>query len=191
MDSPSRSDFSPLVRSCTARISVQARPRSQPRYHRLSRSRSTPDLPGSWKVHPIPLPRSRTPAGSLCPRPTGQRDVVPVSGTTKTPALRAIRGSITRLWYPLPTLHEACRHAPCKARFRLVASLCRMGVEPIGLHRRVSATHRATTYEGKNRAACERIRRSLSHTRRPQSVRYLLLTFIFAHISAVNPVCRT
>jgi len=48
------------------------------------------DLPGSWKVHPIPLPRSRTPAGSHRPRPDGRHDVAPAFGTTKAPALRPI-----------------------------------------------------------------------------------------------------
>jgi hypothetical protein len=31
-------------------------------------------------------------------------------------------GANTRLQYPLPTLHERCRHHPCKARFRLAGS---------------------------------------------------------------------
>ena len=33
--------------------------------------------------------------------------------------LHEFRGSITRLWHLLPTLHEWCCHHPCKARFRL------------------------------------------------------------------------
>lgn len=114
---------------------TQARPRSQPRCHRLFRSRSTPDLPGSWRAHPIPLPRSRTPADPNRPRHGGRFGAVPTFVTVKTPALREFRGSMTRLRYPLPTLRETCRHAPRKARFRLVASPCRTGVEPIGLHR--------------------------------------------------------
>jgi len=40
---------------------------------------------------------------------------------------------MTRLQYLLPTLHEVRYHNPCKARFRLVVSLCREGVEPSGL----------------------------------------------------------
>jgi hypothetical protein len=65
----------------------------------------SPDLPGSWRIHPIPLPRSRTPVGSSSPRRNGLLDVVPTLVTVKTPAFRQFRGSITRLWYPLPTLH--------------------------------------------------------------------------------------
>ena len=45
---------------------------------------------------------------------------------------------MTRLRYPLPTLHEVRYHTPCKARFRLVVSLYREGVEPSGFHRKVS-----------------------------------------------------
>lgn len=90
MDSPSRSDFHPLVRSYTGRIPMQARPRSQPRCLRLSQSRSTPDLPGSWRVHPIPLPRSRTPAGPNRPRHHGQLGAVHTFWTVNTPAFREI-----------------------------------------------------------------------------------------------------
>jgi hypothetical protein len=135
IDSHPRSDCLPGVRSRAAGVSAQARPRSQPRCHRLFHSRSTLDLPGSWRAHPIPLPRSRTPAGPNRPHHDGRFGAVPTFVTVKTPALRESRGSITRLWYPLPTLHETCRHAPRKARFRPVASPCRMGVEPTGLQR--------------------------------------------------------
>jgi hypothetical protein len=36
---------------------------------------------------------------------------------------------------------RACCHALCKAHFRPVADLCRVGVEPTGFHRRVSAPY--------------------------------------------------
>jgi hypothetical protein len=39
---------------------------------------------------------------------------------------------MTRLQYLLPTLHEMSYPTPSKARFRLVVSLCREGVEPSG-----------------------------------------------------------
>jgi hypothetical protein len=44
-------------------------------------------LPGSWNVHPIPLPRSTIPAGPHRPHPTGRHDAVPAIPTTKTPAI--------------------------------------------------------------------------------------------------------
>jgi len=59
----------------------------------------------------------------------------------KTPALRTYRDSITRLQYPLPTLQAVRYRTACKARFRLVASRCREGVEPSGFHRKVSVLY--------------------------------------------------
>ena len=56
----------------------------------------------------------------------------------KAPTLIPFRDSMTRLRYLLPTLHEIRCRTPCKARFRLVANLCREGVEPSGFHRKVS-----------------------------------------------------
>ena len=56
----------------------------------------------------------------------------------KAPTLIPFRDSMTRLRYPLPTLHEVRYHTPCKARFRVVVSLCREGVEPSGFRRKVS-----------------------------------------------------
>ena len=44
-------------------------------------------LPGSWKVHPMLLPRSTIPAGPHRPHPTGRHDAVPAIPTTKTPAI--------------------------------------------------------------------------------------------------------
>ena len=38
--------------------------------------------------------------------PSRSADIVPTTETIRTPALRQFRGSITRLRYPLPTLHE-------------------------------------------------------------------------------------
>ncbi len=69
----------------------------------------TQGLPGSWGVHPIPLPRSTIPAG-----PAGLNlAAYPV----RSPPIRQrghqrclFRNSITRLRYPLPTLHVVrCR----------------------------------------------------------------------------------
>ena len=50
----------------------------------------TQDLPGSWRIHPIPLPRSRTSAGSSALTFTVSRHAVPTIETMRTPALRYI-----------------------------------------------------------------------------------------------------
>src|SRR6476620_5634250 len=85
----------------------------------LARGRER-DLPGSQTIHPVPLPRSATPAEPTIPRRLdGFVDAVPALPTAKTSALNEFRGSVTRLWHPLPTLQESCCHHPCKARFRL------------------------------------------------------------------------
>ena len=85
----------------------------------LSRGRER-DLPGSQAVHPVPLPRSRTPAESTIPRLfVGLIDAAPASRTAKASACQLFRGSITRLQHLLPTLQEWCCHHPCKARFQL------------------------------------------------------------------------
>ena len=85
----------------------------------LSRGRER-DLPGSQAVHPVPLPRSRTPAESTIPRLfVGLVDAAPASRTAKASACQLFRGSIARLQHLLLTLQEWCCHHPCKARFRL------------------------------------------------------------------------
>ena len=85
----------------------------------LSRGRER-DLPGSQAIHPVPLPRSTTPAESTIPRLFyGFVDAAPASRTAKASACQLFRGSITRLQHLLPTLQEWCCHHPCKARFRL------------------------------------------------------------------------
>src|SRR5262245_20174067 len=85
----------------------------------LARGRER-DLPGSQTIHPVPLPRSATPAEPTIPRLfDGLVDAAPALPTARASALNEFRGSITRLWHPLPTLQESCCHHPCKARFRL------------------------------------------------------------------------
>ena len=49
------------------------------------------------------------------------------------------RGSITRPWHSLSTLHDARYRAPCKTRFRLLARLYREGFEPSDFQLMVSA----------------------------------------------------
>jgi hypothetical protein len=81
------------------------------------------DLPGFQAIHPVPLPRSTTPAEPTIPRLSdGFVDAAPALPTAKASAVDEFRGSITRLWHLLPTLQEWCCHHPCKARFRLAGS---------------------------------------------------------------------
>ena len=72
----------------------------------LARGREQ-DLPGSQAIHPVPLPRSPTPAEPTIPRLfDGVVDAAPALPTAKASALHEFRGSITRLRHPLLTLHE-------------------------------------------------------------------------------------
>ena len=88
----------------------------------LARGRER-DLPGSQAIHPVPLPRSTTPAEPTIPRLLdGFVDAAPTLPTAKASAVDEFRGSITRLWHLLPTLQDWCCHHPCKARFRLAGS---------------------------------------------------------------------
>ena len=75
--------------------------------------------PGSQAIHPIPLPRSKTPAGPTIPHPDGVVDAAPAQPTAKAPAI-IISRLFTRLRHLLPTLHDGRCRTPCKARFRLV-----------------------------------------------------------------------
>jgi len=81
----------------------------------------------------MPLPRSRTPVGPAALTLANSTGAALTFATVKAPANTKFRGSITRLQHSLPTLHEARYRAPCKARFRLVVSLYREGVESSGL----------------------------------------------------------
>ena len=77
------------------------------------------DLTGSQAIRPMPLPRSKTPAGPTIPHPDGVVDAAPAQPTAKAPAI-IISRLLTRLRHLLPTLHDERRRTPCKARFRLV-----------------------------------------------------------------------
>src|SRR5262249_40018101 len=79
--------------------------------------------PVSRAIHPLPLPRSTTPAEPTIPRLfDGSVDAAPALPTARASALNEFRGSITRLWHLLPMLQDWCCHHPCKARFRLAGS---------------------------------------------------------------------
>ena len=87
----------------------------------LSRGRKR-DLSGSQAIHPMPLPRSKTPAGSTSPRQSAVSPMLP----PPTRRRRLQRGNdieaTAGLQHLLPTLHEWRRRHPCKARFRLAGS---------------------------------------------------------------------
>src|SRR5260221_10731918 len=69
---------------------------------------------------PCLCPALETPTEPTIPRLLdGFVDAVPALPTAKTSAVNEFRGSVTRLWHPLPPLQESCCHHPCKARFRL------------------------------------------------------------------------
>ena len=90
-----------------ARVVVQPATRSA---GLLARGRER-DLPGSQAIHPVPLPRSSTPAEPTIPRLfDGLVDVAPALPTAKASALDEFRGSITRPRHPLPTLQGWCCH---------------------------------------------------------------------------------
>lgn len=110
----------------------------QARYRWLSSIGRTQDLPGSWRIHPVPLLRSGIPVSSSRPRHSAPHDAAHTLRTVKALAAWTSRDSITQLRYPLPTLQAARCRTACKARFRPVANLCREGVEPSGFHRKVS-----------------------------------------------------
>ena len=76
------------------------------------------------------VPRRSVPCLCLVPGPRPNRRPSPIDGfVDAAPAPFTARasafgnfGATTRLQHLLPTLHEWCRHHPCKARFRLAGS---------------------------------------------------------------------
>ena len=77
------------------------------------------DLSGSQAIHPVPLPRSRTPAGPTLPRhESGRVDAAPAPFESKGSSENSISRLTAGLWHLLSTLHERCCHRPCKTRFR-------------------------------------------------------------------------
>ena len=84
----------------------------------LSRGRER-DLPGSQAVHPVPLPRSRTPAESTTSPICRSHRCCPRFADSEGFSVSVISGLSTRLQHLLPTLQEWCCHHPCKARLRL------------------------------------------------------------------------
>ena len=87
----------------------------------LSRGRER-DLSGSQAIHPVPLPRSRTPAESTIPRLLTVSSMLPLLPSQQRLRRNGNFGATARLQHLLPTLQEWCCHHPCKARFRLAGS---------------------------------------------------------------------
>jgi len=106
---PGRSEAPPR-----ARIIVQP---AIPIAGALTRGREW-DLSGSQAIHPVPLPRSRTPAGPTSPRQWRSRRCCPCSFESKGSSVTTISRLTAGLWHLLSTLHERCCHRPCKTRFR-------------------------------------------------------------------------
>ena len=92
-----------------------------PHCRRLARGREW-DLSGSQAIHPVPMPRSRTPAGPTNPHHGGLVDAAPAPFENRGSSVTTISRLTAGLWHLLSTLHERCCHHPCKTRFRLAGS---------------------------------------------------------------------
>src|SRR5271156_455727 len=86
------------------------------------------DLSGSWGTPIVPLPCSLTPARPRHHRPLGALVLPPLVGRRRLSRVDRFRGSITRLWHLLSTLHGLDYSSTGKTRFRLPAKLCRAGL---------------------------------------------------------------
>ncbi len=129
-----------LVRSRAAERSAGPGP-VQARYRWLLSAGQSQDLPGSWGIRPVPLPRSRIPASSSDLALSARRcspHFADNEDTSTTDILETqSRGFSTRC-----LRFKWCVTEPaCKARFRPVANLCREGVKPSGFHRKVSVPY--------------------------------------------------
>jgi hypothetical protein len=112
---------------------IRARAIVQPAAHFagvLSRGRER-DLTGSQAIHPMPLPRSKTPVGPTTPRHDGVVDAAPAQPTAKAPTI-----IISRLLRGFGTCCLRFQNGVAAVQARLasgwLAGLCREGVEPSG-----------------------------------------------------------
>src|SRR6202163_3923420 len=83
----------------------------------LSRGRER-DLSGSQAIHPVPLPRSTTPAEPTIPRLLTVSSILPPRERRRGLQLDQNFGAIAGLQHLLPTLHEWCCRHPSSACFR-------------------------------------------------------------------------
>ncbi len=87
----------------------------------------------------VPMPCSWAPVGPRTPGPCGASTWPPLVSTTKAPAMRRFRGSITRPWDWLSTLRPGGHPTRRKTRFRLLGQAWPGGILlPAGLRRKVS-----------------------------------------------------
>jgi hypothetical protein len=90
----------------------------KPRHHRLFEVGRTQDLPGSWRIRPIPLPRSRTSAGptDLALTVSRFRSRLWDNENTSIAAISRLNhaASVSAAY-----ASRACRHALRKARFHI------------------------------------------------------------------------
>ena len=84
----------------------------------LSRGREW-DISGFQATPPVPLPRSRTPAGPTIPRQMTVSSMLPLPLREQRLQRHANFGATAGLQHLLSTLHGGCCHCPCKTRFRL------------------------------------------------------------------------
>lgn len=91
-------------------------------------------LPGSWTTPMSTCPALRPRWDKVCPASAARLYCLPQPQRRRLPPLTLFRGSITRPIDSLSTLHpDRCRPRR-KTRFRLVASLYRVGFTPTGLY---------------------------------------------------------
>ena len=80
----------------------------------LSRGRER-DLPGSQAVHPVPLPRSRTPAESTIPRLLSVSSMLPLLPSQQRLQRNGNFGATARLQHLLPTLPRVMLPPPLQS----------------------------------------------------------------------------
>src|SRR5437870_4044678 len=105
--------------ACRAGVIVQPATRTA---GLLARGRER-DLPGSQTIHPVPLPRSTTPAEPTTPRLfDGLVDAAPALPTAKAPALVNFGAQSRGLGTCCLRFKDGVATTACKARFRLAGS---------------------------------------------------------------------
>jgi hypothetical protein len=103
----------------------------------LSRGRER-DLPGFQAVHPVPLPRSRTPAESTIPRLFRSRRCCPRFADSEGFSVSVISGLLRGFSTCCLRFKNDVAITHAKLASGWLACLCREGVEPSGSLRKVS-----------------------------------------------------
>jgi hypothetical protein len=122
-------------RAFRARVVVQPATRSA---GLLARGRER-DLPGSQAIHPVPLPRSSTPAEPTIPRLfDGSVDAAPALPTAKASALMNFGAQSRGLGTRCLRFKNDVATIPARLASGWLAHLCREGVKPSGSLQKVS-----------------------------------------------------